>query len=838
MQLELALQICVAATSTIGTLLMGVGERDAGRPLAALVVALVALYVVDYRKWFRFNPAVANIAGILAVVLSLREAVTVGYNIFIFREEWLLAVAHLLSYLQFVMLLQEKNTRIYWMLLTLSLLQVAVAAALSLEMWFGLLLLVYLALALVTMTLFFLYREQLKYDGAATTATFRPPRTNWVRPRWPLANRAAHFRSNIQYDPAYSGISGHFLRRIALMMTVTVGLTMLLFFLVPRSSYSSASVWSQPRGAAAMRSTGFTDEVNINDFGEMLENTEKIIQLRFEDFHTGQAVQLSGEPVLRGAVLNNYLNGKWVKSNFRPAQRRFLEHLPQGNNLLRQTIDLEPMDSNVLFTCMPYAGQFPLVLNTPREDIFMDTSNATLERSDSKKKRKFHYELYVWGLENNRLPDRFPQTLVAGDPITLITQLQPTALHSNYFNGLTNIPRENGLPALQHLQRIADRVAPGPSYTHPGETGTETDFDRLWPQEVEQRARLLESYLRDSGEFSYSLRTKPVDPKLDPVEDFLVNRKSGHCEYYATALTLMLRSKGIPARMISGFQGGEWNEIGEFYQIRQLHAHAWVEAYLPPDPTQFNGGGIWLRLDATPSEARNNFANQTTHPVLAKIYEINEYAQYLWSSYILGMDALRQKKSVYQPIKDAYTATVAWLFDREAWSSLFTPFWKMLVERDWSYFKGHWFNWRGGLVTIAFLWSLVGLTRLWRWGWRRWKKAEDTDTSHLAGAATQVAFYRQLEDLLARHDRQLTAAQTPREFAIQTGGRLADHPQHQLLAALPRRIAEAFYRVRFGGADLDKTEREAVENALQELTAGLEPPPQVASNGSPHSNTP
>ena len=77
----------------------------------------------------------------------------------------------------------------------------------------------------------------------------------------------------------------------------------------------------------------------------------------------------------------------------------------------------------------------------------------------------------------------------------------------------------------------------------------------------QRQGRALEIYLRDSGEFGYTLEMNVVDPSLDPVEDFLVNRKEGHCEYFASALALLLRSIDIPARMVNGFKGGDWNEL-------------------------------------------------------------------------------------------------------------------------------------------------------------------------------------------------------------------------------------------------------------------------------------
>src|SRR5438105_4571189 len=92
------------------------------------------------------------------------------------------------------------------------------------------------------------------------------------------------------------------------------------------------------------------------------------------------------------------------------------------------------------------------------------------------------------------------------------------------------------------------------------------------------------------------------DHELDPVVDFLINRKSGHCGYFASALTLLLRSLGIPARMVNGFKGGDWNDIAQVLNVRQKHAHSWVEALVRPAP---NERPIWVTLDPTPAAERN-----------------------------------------------------------------------------------------------------------------------------------------------------------------------------------------------------------------------------------------
>lgn len=104
-----------------------------------------------------------------------------------------------------------------------------------------------------------------------------------------------------------------------------------------------------------------------------------------------------------------------------------------------------------------------------------------------------------------------------------------------------------------------------------------------------------------TGDYQYTLTpqalTGPTEQRLD---NFFFNTKSGYCSHYAMAMATALRAAGIPANVIIGYQGGEWNGFGQYYRIRQSDAHAWVEAEVEP--------GQWLRLDPTgivPSAARS-----------------------------------------------------------------------------------------------------------------------------------------------------------------------------------------------------------------------------------------
>jgi transglutaminase-like putative cysteine protease len=91
-------------------------------------------------------------------------------------------------------------------------------------------------------------------------------------------------------------------------------------------------------------------------------------------------------------------------------------------------------------------------------------------------------------------------------------------------------------------------------------------------------AQAIERHL--TSHYRYSLDV-PLANQANPIEEFLFSRKTGYCEHYATAMVLMLRSIGIPARLVTGFLATEWNDYGNYYVVRQQDAHAWVELHLP-----------------------------------------------------------------------------------------------------------------------------------------------------------------------------------------------------------------------------------------------------------------
>jgi transglutaminase-like putative cysteine protease len=129
--------------------------------------------------------------------------------------------------------------------------------------------------------------------------------------------------------------------------------------------------------------------------------------------------------------------------------------------------------------------------------------------------------------------------------------------------------------------------------------------------------------------FTYSLQVPPSSG--DPLESFLLGHRTGYCEYFAAALAVMLRAQGIPARVVSGYLGGDYVPAGGYYLVTQASAHAWVEAHI---------GGAWVRFDPTPSsgELGSTFAaRQGGRPRLWI-----DTLRMRWNSWVVQYDAESQ----------------------------------------------------------------------------------------------------------------------------------------------------------------------------------------------------
>ncbi len=800
MRVERLLQISIAVLVSLSTLLLGMGERNLTLPVLAIIVSASSLYLTDVKGWLQLNTTVTNLAGLVALGATYHN-----WDHFA-GESQLLSMANLLIYLQFVLLYRKKNQRIYWLLILLSLLQVAVASALNLSIFFGLLLLIYLFVGLITLAMFSVYRDLRasemswlpwqQQEEAKATASPGEPR------RWPLAAENPRFAGRPDEAEGDSGLTWGWVRQILTLGLMTVLFSTTLFFGLPR--IGKAARWRSGHGRV-LRTIGFSESVTLGELGEAYQNDNALMQAYFYEGETDEPYRIAGDaPLFRGALLTNYQNGQWhrsLKSNSSPGwlEKTDPKDLPPDAQLVRQRIKLQPRPDTTLFSVFPIYR-----LHEVDSDLWYSRDQEQLYRKDAKREREFEYELYTTGFRDHLYS-------------MVIPAARRPARFDKYNDELLQMPDETGeYSALTGLRSLAGQIV-----------------DEVPSLDRERRARLLELYLRDVTRFRYSLKPVERDLNLDPIEDFVTKHPVGHCEYFASALTLMLRSVGIPARMAIGFKGGEWNDAGKYYQVRELHAHAWVEAYVSADNLPLavknsplaKENGAWLILDPTPA------GDDDDKYELFGLYswkQLLDLSQFLWSNYVLGMDSQRQQEAIYQPLVKRIEGQLRQLADEEYRQGLLDQLSDRLGGQRFGLSQG-WFSWQGLLVAATAL--LLGVF-VYRSGRRAVKPARrwlarrfDRTQRHYY---RRIRFYERFEELLAEHRLERAANQTPREFALSVGGQFAESHATQHVAALPRRIVEAFYRVRFGARDLDDSESQTVDQAITELADALKAPARRA----------
>ncbi len=657
-------------------------------------------------------------------------------------------LGHWMVYLQLIKYLLPKTAEDDWFLLLLGLTQVLIGSVINQADLVGAWLFIWAMLAVWVLGLFFLQREVRRFRAEAGA----------------VSGQAAP-------DPYLGLFDVPYVATTVRALVLTLFLGGLVFLLLPRQAGATRT---RSSGNLARHLTGFDDEVKLGQLGEILENDNVVMSVDFAD-ENRVPMHLPGEPLFRGVTLTKYEKGLWrrqFQGSFQSIEslRTFRNTGEHKRAVIRQIIKLEPNDSPILFAIRP-------ILDLQAPPTRLPPSLNPIDGTISRPEQRGGYDYEV-------LSDADPQAPQENEFPVLSDRLK---LYLDVPRGLKARLREIALPLVQQL---------------PGE-GTEATITR---------ARALESHLRDSGEFGYTLEMNVVDPQLDPVEDFLVNRKKGHCEYFASALALLLRSVDIPARLVNGFKGGDWNELTRSMNVRQKHAHSWVEAYVGPYP---NSRPMWITLDATPVMDRDASVAQVGG-VSSSIRPLTDVIRYVWIFYVLGYDAARQNRLIYTPIKEKIREVrhgylVLWSWATRGFARLFS-FHSLAAFIS---VKGFFVS----FLVLSLLALIVKLAisvgkRLLEW-WRG-----PTDDS--AGVTAGILFYRRLTQMLADYDLERTAAETQNEFALRASRFLIGQPaQVQAVAEVPQKIVEAFYRVRFGHRDLDPDTLKELEENLDLLQGRL-----------------
>ena len=658
---------------------------------------------------------------------------------FMARDTVLPALGHYLVLIQLCKLFEQKRNRDYVQMIALSLVLMVAGAMMTAGLWFGLLLIAYVPVACyvaMVLTLKLGLDRQAKARLPVEAEPIDPQRVAWntsaafpVRPLRLAAGAAA---------------------LICLLSGVGT------FLLMPRGLQGAFSdLQLDGRG----RLTGFGNSISLREVGPIYRDPTVMMRLRLEDA-AGRPV--NGPTYLRGRAFDNYANGAWYASRRRPVLQPAAPAAPDlsepdfaalngaaGNTLLQRIT----MDTSLLptlfalapaYQCDPPAG---LHLTSTRPDFTADR--------------------YIGGPPIEYAVRSWRAPLASWQVAWLGPESEETIGDS--LEG--KVP-----PALEDLARqwAGDLVAER-------DAAEGAERDRL---DLAVATRLAE---RLSGHCTYTLDLEPVAPGADPVEDFVVRTRAGHCELFASAETLMCRSLGVPARVAAGFLAD--GRIGEGeYLVRGADAHAWTEVYTPTTG--------WQLVDATPPGSVGGRDGS-----FARVRRWWDSVGFSWRSRVIGYGD-RDRRDLFGPLVDrldrAARRAAGFLYDsaRGLWDLLVHGRVEMNLQKT-------------ALAGAGLAGAVLGWILLWRWG--RWVRRAASRWRRRAGLP---AYYGRLLNVLRRAGLEPLPQQTDREFLAAAAGGLSLPP------AAVEGLGELLYRMRWGGDEPGAEELASAERAVGEI-AGI-----------------
>jgi protein-glutamine gamma-glutamyltransferase len=534
-----------------------------------------------------------------------------------------------------------------------------------------------------------------------------------------------------------------FLATTCLLSVPILLFTTALFLLFPRVGLSLLLL-NHPRSG---RMIGFSDRVDLGDVGALREDPTLALHFTVSDLHDPpptRRIALS----LRGTAFDLYDGHAWARS---PRETRTPDHMSgmdgtelyvlgrrpaQGDRIV--SIDLEPIDPPVVFipqrlVALRLKPQRQILLGEPLAIQRGGEDELRYSGSDS---RGLHYDAYV----ANSQPV-LPEALSAAD-------------RSRYLALPWNMP-----PRIVDLARVwtADRSTPA------------------------AKAAAIQEHLRK--DFAYDVAS-PSQGKPQPLDHFLFESKRGHCEFFSTAMAVMLRAVGVPSRNVTGFVGGTWNSFGHYYSVRQGDAHSWIEAYI--DDGAHSG---WSTFDPTPSGA-----SQLAEPHPRFYYDLRDALEALsqdWNRYVVGYDLHKQGK-IFDEVTRSY---------------------ERLRARTGVKIGSFASDTRAGVASVLALLLAVA-------GYVVWKRRRQLQTARAKGGQghpndahleSAVALYRTLELALQHHGITRAPSVPPLRHAELLRDR--SHPLADEILAL----TSAYLEARFGGQLLTDGDKRDYERRVREI---------------------
>ncbi len=722
----------------VGCALLALAVADCLSPLVGTLLAAVlfAAWFLEGTRW-----QIGERVGLLIVLASL--VFVIWYWNFsgdtnlsperIGREQ---SLAYFFAWLTVIKIAQRKQGRDWVLLFAISFFEIMIAAVTNFDSRLAAIALVYL-FAVLCVGISFEIHKSLR--GARLIEESAAKTNGNLQPQIKIHDAPSNKELIIKkaYPVRLFGVAfGVF--ALVLLLAFPV------FFVAPRISRSAQAHAKTSSGNVI----GFTDTMTLGNVGRLQESDELVMRVQVENEPAARFENLRW----RGAALDYFTGTEWKRSVRDGRRAESIEEnlfrlgtTRDVKRLVRQTFFIEPNDTPVLFAAprlVALEGALPYVL--------VDAEGGVQSRTRTQ----------------GRVTYRAYSDIETSSPDLL--RDDKGVMPSHYARYLQ-------LPATidSRFAAFAFRIAE--------DAGAQSNYDS---------ARAIESYLRSN--FSYSLDMQASGE--DPLADFLFNLREGHCEYFATSMAVMLRTQGVPARVVTGFQSGEYNETADAYVVRGRDAHAWVEVY-------FSGANQWASFDPTPawnragSDAQQNF-------LMKQLGEYSEAFEMFWVQYVATYGK-QEQRWLAGNLRERLNAGGRTLAQQKSdLQNRWREWYQSLTAKRNPEVQSQ-TNFAFVLLALFLLSALAFIAyRLRR---KFGKSVEAQKINDESAAQASYEFYERMIRAMEQRGVHRSPSETPAEFA-----KVIHTPEASALTA-------AFERVRYGGEQLSQTEIVEIERCLRHL---------------------
>jgi transglutaminase-like putative cysteine protease len=477
-----------------------------------------------------------------------------------------------------------------------------------------------------------------------------------------------------------------------------------VFFLLPRMSAGYLGGYTYGTDF----SSGFSNHVQLGQIGQIQLSNAVVMHIQIDGDSVGRY-----DLRWRGVALSNFDGRGWSNRE----GQIILQHasdseafaVPQQNNtelrsyvmangsrekLIRYRVLMEPIGTNVFFLA-PWARS----VSGEYRELASDYQGGVYDLDQQ-------HPINRYEAQSNIARATPAELRAAGDDY-------PTQLARQYLQ----------LPAVDpRVPRLAAQVT----------TSAKNNYDR---------AGAIENYLK--SHLTYSLQ-QPRMEIYDPIANFLFVRKAGHCEYFASAMAVMLRTIGIPSRVVNGFRSDEFNDLTGNYIVRAKDAHSWVEAYFP--------GYGWQTFDPTPG------ANATNLDGLGRISLYVDAMASFWRDWVVSYDSTHQ----YVLGQTAVNGTRSMWEGARIWARVRYERMLLWAQRSAKHVENSPTSWMfvGAGIALALM-ILANVSRIARWLHEKMLRAHPERSPEQAA----TMWYRRMSRTLAKRGVAKPETETAQEFA-------------------------------------------------------------------------